>query len=76
MTLGRVYGGQNFTILNPTGIFEAVENRQIISRMNIKMCPSTEEVKGINMVLLTSCQSFNRKNTLENLTNHLFVLGK
>ena len=34
------------TISIPTKVSEAVENRQMISRINIKMRPSTEGIRG------------------------------
>ena len=40
------------TILIPTWVSEAVWNWQIISRVNMKMCPSAERVKGTLQVVI------------------------
>ena len=48
LTLPKIYVGQK---INDQSLYyfnpQAVENRQIISRINIRMCPSTERVKTI-----------------------------
>ena len=55
LTLGRVFGDQkgndqNLYYFNPTRVSEAVQNRQKISRIDMKMRPNTEGVKRIGCV--------------------------